>query len=91
MKYKKRREEIHAVEFRLDEQVIQDLQVFTGGALMRWGKQHLPTEGPWAYVRTLDDQRTVFVVLEGQYIAKRADGSLFGLTKEELERDFEKA
>jgi hypothetical protein len=90
MKYKKRREEIHAVEFRLDEQVIHDLQVFTGGALIRWGRQHLPTEGPWAYVKALDDNHTVFTVLEGQYVAKRTNGTLFVLTKEELDRDFEK-
>ena len=88
MKYVRRREEIHAMEFVLDEHTIPILQVFTGDAIVRTGKQHLPTTGPFAYVRAFDAEHTTFTVLEGEFIGKRADGTLFPLTRAQLEADY---
>lgn len=88
MKYQKRKEEIHALEFRLNDQTLHDLQVFTGEAIFRTGRKRTPAEGPWAYVKTWNEDHSTFVVLEGEYICKRADGTLFPLTKLQLETDY---
>ena len=89
MKYIKRREEIHAMELVIDEHTLPALQVFTGDAIVRTGRQHLPTTGPFAYVRAFDADHTTFTVLEGEFIGKRADGTLFRLTRAELDTDYE--
>ncbi|CAB4129963.1 hypothetical protein UFOVP116_201 [uncultured Caudovirales phage] len=85
MKYLKNREEIQAMEFILDEHTLPVLQVFTENAIFRTGHRHTPAGGPWAYVKSGDEKHPTFVILEGEYIAKRADGILFVLTREQLE------
>jgi hypothetical protein len=84
MKFRSR-ETVDALQFEYSEDGISRLEEFCQGRVIRHGKKHLPTEGPWCYI-IIDSSKQPFVLLESEWFVKSPNLYMIISDKEFKER-----
>lgn len=89
MKFRSK-ETVDAIQFHYSDAGLKQLEDFCGGAVTRHGKQHLPTEGPWCYIR-IESPRQISVLVEGEWFVKTKKSEFLVFTDRDFKEHYEKA
>jgi hypothetical protein len=91
MKYKRKTELIDAIEFEYSEGGLLTLKGFCGACLTRYGARHLPTTGPWAYIRESSGSSKSITAMAGEMVIRDSNGKFSSMSKNEFEQLYEVA